>query len=251
MWRHYFLGRGFVLMTDHCGLRHLFDQPKLNARQARWMTLLSEFDLEIKHIKGKENRVVDALSISVKTIHLAATSTYEIDVRERVRNAQETNYFFKTVTSYLRQEPTWITYEGSQMLDEGLLTYINKLYIPSCEDLKRFIMDKLHKRPYTGHPRYQKMITTTWKQFYWTGLKKDIVDYLAKCLECQQVKAEHQHLAGLLQPLPIPEWKWETISMDFITGFPKSPKKNDAIMVVVEKLSKSAHFVPVNRMARQ
>jgi hypothetical protein len=102
MWRHYLMGRKFVLMTDHCGLRHLFDQPKLNAMQARWMALLSEFDFEIKHIKGKENRVVDALSRSIKTIHLAAVSTCEMNVRERVRNAQETNVFFKTVTSYLR-----------------------------------------------------------------------------------------------------------------------------------------------------
>jgi hypothetical protein len=120
MWRHYLLGRRFVLMTDHCGLRHLFDQPKLNARQARWMDLLSEFDFEIKHIKGKENRVVDALSRSVKMIHLPVVSTYETDVRERVRNAQETDAFFKTMTSYLKQEPTWLKYEGYQMLDEGL-----------------------------------------------------------------------------------------------------------------------------------
>jgi hypothetical protein len=70
MWRHYLLGRKFVLMTDHCGLRYLFDQPKLNTRQARWMALLSEFDFEIKHIKGKENRVADALSRSMRTIHL-------------------------------------------------------------------------------------------------------------------------------------------------------------------------------------
>jgi hypothetical protein len=224
MWRHYLLGRRFVLMTDHCGLRHLFDQPKLNARQARWMALLSEFDFEIKHIKGKENRVVDALSRSIKMIHLAAVSACEMDVRERVRNAQETDAFFKTVTSYLRQEPTGMKYEGYQMLEEGLLTYRNRLYIPNCDDLKRFIMDELHKRPYTGHPGYQKMITTTRKQFYWPGLKKDIANYLAKCLECQQVKAEHRHPTGLLQPLPIPEWKWETISMDFITGLPKSTK---------------------------
>jgi hypothetical protein len=93
MWRHYLLGRKFVLMTDHCGLQYLFDQPKLNARQARWMALLSEFDFEIKHIKGKENRVANALSRSMKTIHLAAVSTYETDVKNRVRNAQETNPF--------------------------------------------------------------------------------------------------------------------------------------------------------------
>jgi hypothetical protein len=87
MWRHYLLGRKFVLMTDHYGLRYLFDQPKLNARQARWMELLSEFDFEIIHIKGKENRVADALNRSMKTIHLAVVSTCETDVKNRVRNA--------------------------------------------------------------------------------------------------------------------------------------------------------------------
>eukprot|EP00253_Pinus_taeda_P033259 PITA_33259 len=75
-------------------------------------------------------------------------------------------------------------------------------------------------------------------------MKKNIVEYLARCLECQQIKAEHQHLAGLLQPLPIPEWKWEIISMDFITELPKSKKNNDFTMVVVDKLSKAAHFIP-------
>jgi hypothetical protein len=88
------MGRKFVLMTDHCGLRHLFDQTKLNARQAMWMDLLSEFDFEIKHIKGKENKVGDALSRRMKTIHLAAVSTCETNVKERVKNAQETDAFF-------------------------------------------------------------------------------------------------------------------------------------------------------------
>eukprot|EP00253_Pinus_taeda_P008175 PITA_08175 len=68
-------------------------------------------------------------------------------------------------------------------------------------------------------------------------MKKDVVEYLARCLECQQVKAEHQHPTGLLQPIRIPEWKWETITMDFITGLPKSKRNNDSIMVVVDKLS--------------
>jgi hypothetical protein len=94
MWMHHLLERKFVLMTDHCGLRYLFDQPKLNARQARWMALLSEFDFEIKHIKGKENKVADALSRSMKTIHLAVVSTCETNVKERVRNAQERYTFF-------------------------------------------------------------------------------------------------------------------------------------------------------------
>ena len=87
MWRHYLLGRICVLMIDHSGLRYLFDQPKLNVRQARWMALLSEFDFEIKHIKGKENRVVDSLSRSMKVVHLAAISIDESDIKERVKIA--------------------------------------------------------------------------------------------------------------------------------------------------------------------
>jgi hypothetical protein len=71
------------------------------------------------------------------------------------------------------------------MLEEGLLTYINKLHIPNCDDLKRFIMDELHKRSYNGHPGHQKMIKDTRKQFYWPGLEKVIANYLAKCVECQ------------------------------------------------------------------
>ena len=89
------------------------------------------------------------------------------------------------------------------------------------------------------------MITTLRKHFFWTNLKAYLVDYLSQCLECQQVKDEHQHLAGLLQPLPIHEWKWEVISLDFITDFPLTKKQNDSIMVVVDKLNKSAHFIPV------
>jgi hypothetical protein len=191
MWRHYLLGRKFVLMTDHSGLRYLFDQPKLNVRQARWMDLPSEFDFEIKHIKGKENRVVDALSRSMKVVHLEVVSANESNIKERVKISQETDVFFKTVTSYLKKEPTWMKYKGYQILNDGLMTYKGILYTPKHDDLKRFIMDELHKRPYNGHPGYQKMITATRKLFYWPGLKKDIANCLAKCLECHQVKAEH------------------------------------------------------------
>ena len=74
MWRHYLMGRRFELRTDHCGLKYLFDQPTLNARQARWLEFLCEFDFEIKHIKGKENKVADALSRKVQELHVASIS---------------------------------------------------------------------------------------------------------------------------------------------------------------------------------
>jgi len=81
-------------------------------------------------------------------------------------------------------------------------------------------------------------------------MKRDVAEYLARCLACQQIKAKHQHAAGLLQPLPILEWKWETISMDFITGLPKTRKNNNSIMVVVDKLSKTTHFILVQSTYR-
>jgi hypothetical protein len=76
-------------------------------------------------------------------------------------------------------------------------------------------------------------------------MKKEVADFISKCLECQKVKDEHRHPAGLVQPLPIPEWKWEVVIMDFITKFPRTNKQHDFIMVVVDKLTKAAHFIPV------
>ena len=76
-------------------------------------------------------------------------------------------------------------------------------------------------------------------------MKNEVAEFLARCIECQQVKAEHQHPTGLLQPSPIPNWKWEVISLDFVTGLPKNQKHNDSIMVVVDKLSKATHFIPI------
>ena len=76
-------------------------------------------------------------------------------------------------------------------------------------------------------------------------MKKELEEYIAICFECQQVETEHHHLARLLHSLPIPSWKWKIISLDFITGFPRNQNQDDSIMVVIDKLSKAAHFIPV------
>ena len=81
MWRHYLMGRRFELRTDHCGLKYLFDQPTLNARQSRWLEFLCEFDFEIKHIKGKENKVADALSRKVQEMHVTSLSICQSELR--------------------------------------------------------------------------------------------------------------------------------------------------------------------------
>lgn len=103
----------------------------------------------------------------------------------------------------------------------SMLNYKKRLYVPNQNNIKGLILDEFHKSHYTGHLGYQKMITTLRKEYYWSGMKKEVEKYLTRCLECQQVKVEHQHPIGLLHPLPILEWKRETISMDFITVLPK------------------------------
>lgn len=83
------------------------------------------------------------------------------------------------------------------------------------------------------------------KLFWWPGMKKDIAQFVYSCLTCQKSKAEHQRPGGLMQSLDVPEWKWDNISMDFVTGLPNTAKGNDAIWVIVDRLTKSAHFIPI------
>jgi hypothetical protein len=117
--------------------------------------------------------------------------------------------------------------------------------VSNDQELKNLILSEMHKVPYVGHPSYQKTIIVVKKQYFWPGMKKEVVDFIMICVECQKVEAEHRHPAGMLQYLPILEWKWEVVTMDFITKFPRTAKQHDSIIVVVDKLAKDAHFIPV------
>jgi hypothetical protein len=103
----------------------------------------------------------------------------------------------------------------------------------------------MHNVPYVRHLSYQKIIAAVRSQFFWTGMKKDVVDYIARCMECQRVKTEHRHPTGFLQPLPIPEKKWEVITIYFITKLLRTTRQHDSIVVLVDKLTMVSHFVPI------
>jgi hypothetical protein len=135
--------------------------------------------------------------------------------------------------------------EDYKLDNNGILLYRGIIYVPNSNELKNIILREMHNVPYDGHLGYQKTITFVKSQYYWPGMKKEVVDFIARYLECKNVKAEHRHPVGFLQPLPIPEWKWEVVTIDFITKLPRTNKKHDSIMVVVDKLIKAAHFVPV------
>ena len=152
---------------------------------------------------------------------------------------------YEQIKDKFQQQSLEKRYEGYKLEEDGLLTYKGRIYIPNVVELRRVVMDEIHQAPYFGHPRYQKTIVTAKKQYFWPGMKKDMAEYNSRCMKCQQVKVEHQHPAGLLHPLPVLEWKWEVIYMDFITRFPMNWRQHDSIMVVVDKLTKEMHFVLV------
>jgi len=108
--------------------------------------------------------------------------------------------------------------------DEGVLWFDGRLCVPDVKELKLTILKEAHDTPYSIHPGVTKMYEDLKDLFWWHGMKSEIALYVAKCDICQRVKAEHKRPAGLLQPLRVPELKWEQIGMDFITGLPRSSK---------------------------
>jgi hypothetical protein len=106
-------------------------------------------------------------------------------------------------------------------------------------------LKEAHDSDYSIHPESTKMYQDLKQKYWWYGLKRDVAAHVAMCDVCQRIKAEHQRPAGLLHPLKIPEWKWEEIGMDFITGVPRTSKGCDSICVIMDRLTKVAHFISV------
>ena len=128
----------------------------------------------------------------------------------------------------------------------GLIRYKGRICVPQSDELKAAILEEAHKSRLSFHPGMTKMYQDLKRSFWWYGMKRDVAEYVARCLTCQKAKAEHQRPSGELKPLEIPEWKWESISMDFVYGLLKMSRGQDAVWVIVDRLTKSAHFIPVS-----
>jgi hypothetical protein len=129
--------------------------------------------------------------------------------------------------------------------DEGVLWYKGRICVPNVKELKDKILREAHESAYSIHPRVNKMHHDLKATYWWYGMKRDVAEYVAFCDTCQRVKAEHQRPTGLLQPLQVPELKWEDITMDFIVGLPRTQSGYDSIWVIVDRLTKVAHFIPI------
>ncbi|GJZ96402.1 putative reverse transcriptase domain-containing protein [Tanacetum coccineum] len=213
-------------------------------RQRRWLGLLSDYDSELRYHTGKANVVADALSRKSRPKPLrvrALVMKIGLNLPVKILNAQvqerkEENYRTEDLCGMIKNlEPR----------ADGTLCLKNRSWIPCFGNLRALIMHESHKSKYSIHPGSDKMYQDLKKLYRWPNMKAEIATYVSKCMTCAKVKAEYQKPSGLLVQPIIPIWKWENITIDFITKLPKMTSGQDTIWVIVDLLPKSAHFLPM------
>ncbi|GKA33970.1 putative reverse transcriptase domain-containing protein [Tanacetum coccineum] len=203
-----------VMFTDHKSLQHILDQKELNMRQRRWLELLSDYDCEIRYHPGKANVILSAQSEARK----------------------EENFINEDLHGMINKL-------GPRA--DKMLCLNNRSWVPCFGDLRALIMYESHKSKYSIYPGSDKMYQDLMRLYWWPNMKVEIATYVSKCLTCAKVKIEYQKPSGLLVQPKILQWKWENITMDFVTKFPKTATGQDTIWVIVDRLTKSAHFLPM------
>ncbi|GJR20834.1 putative reverse transcriptase domain-containing protein [Tanacetum coccineum] len=259
IWRHYLYGTKCTVFTDHKSLQHILDQKELNMRQRRWLELLSDYDCEIRYHPGKANVVADALSRKerIKPLRVRAlVMTIGLDLPKQILEAQiearkPENLESEDVGGMLienSKDPEKPRKEKLEPRADGTLCLNNRSWLPCYGDLRTLIMHESHKSKYFVHPGSDKMYQDMKQLYWWPNMKADIATYVSKCLICLRVKAEHQKPSGLLVQPEIPKWKWDNITMDFVTKLQRTQSGNDTICVIVDRLTKSAHFLPMKEI---
>ena len=245
-WRCYLEGcAGLTLVTDHNPLTWFSSQPSLSRRQARWAEFLSRFHpFEVKYRPGSTNpadslsRLHGTAANAPKVVAAAVTRRtareFKSEWLSKIKAATSQDAHFadeRAVKQYVKQDGYW--------------TYQNRIVVPAS--LRTELLQSFHNSPTAGHFGWARTLELVERQFWWPRLRDEVKAFVKACPSCQANKATNHRPFGLLNPLQIPDTRWHTVTMDFITDLPPTTAGHDAILVFVDKLTKYVHLVPTNK----
>lgn len=245
-WRYYLEGRRkFLVETDHRPLLHIMKQRELSPKQLRWITKLADFNFDITYTPGSEQVVADCLSRPELGGAGQVTSSVAqfYNWRASCVEAYDRDYFFKDL-NLSAPNTKFVKREGLLYLEEEGAA--PRLCIPTAK-LRLQLLEELHDVPYAAHPGRDKMLHVLTASYFWPRMSRDIAEFVASCDRCQRCKPRTQKLAGLHKPLEVPAGPWLSVSMDFMTDLPRTRRGRDAMMVVVDRFSKMAHFTACHK----
>lgn len=233
-WRHYLLPNDFVLFSDHQALKYIQGQAKLNPRHAKWVEILQAYSFTIRHKAGTANSVADALSrrpslLSSVTIHVPGLDSW--------KHLYVDDPDFQAAWSHTSTS-VW----GLFTRRVGLLFKGSQVCVPQSSFRAAIILES-HTGGLSGHFGRDKTVALVRERYYWPRLAADVSNLLKRCRVCHIAKTTHTN-QGLYTPLPVPQGPWEDVSLDFVLGLPRTQRQKDSIMVVVDRFSKMAHFIP-------
>ncbi|GJR90285.1 putative reverse transcriptase domain-containing protein [Tanacetum coccineum] len=238
-------GLGAILMQRMKVIAYASRQLKIHEKN--YTTHDLELGAEIRYYPGKANVIADALSRKERIEPLrvrALVMTIGLDLLSQILEAQKEAVKVENIEA----EDIEGMLKKLEARADGTLCLDNRSWLPCYDDTRSLIMHESHKSKYSIHLGSNKMYHDLKMLYWWPNMKADIATYVSKCLTCAKVKAEHQRPSGLLVQPDIPEWKWEKITMDFITKLPKTAAGYDSIWVIVDRLTKYAHFLPMKEM---
>lgn len=272
-WRHYLEGATYVveIWTDHKNLEYFMTNQKLNRRQARWALFLSRFDFMLKHRPGKSIGKPDALSRrsdfdrgesdNVDTTLLkpkffkvnAMRQTGEViaegpekSILFKIRKSKAYDESVAKAIEELKRSPTKHLRKEEWSLDQELILFNGKVYVPKDMAIRTEIVKLCHDSTIAGHPGRFKTLELISRNYWWPEMNKFVAAYIKGCEMCQRTKTFPSQPTGKLQLDDLPEQPWQKTTADFITDLPEC-QGYDSILIVLCCMIKEAHFIPCNK----
>lgn len=286
-WRCYLEGVEFTMWTDHNPNVYMQTKATLSRREARWNELFQQYRFTWKHKPGKQNiadglsRIPHlslanplVLATGTKVTDIISSMCWAMNLRPRTNagrprptgeatpppaptrkrkttprsNVDETHG--PQILEGYKHDP-WFSHVANTKhlkLTEGLWWKNHyQLVVPDYDDLRHKFLHDAHDAEFSGHPGVDRTLNNISRHYWWPGMRQDVRKYVAECDSCQRNKPTNLPKAGLLQPLPIPEAPWRTITMDLITDLPETDKGHDSVVVFVDKLTKMTHIAPCKK----